>query len=335
MTAKRISPKKSNTKLSKPKSFDIRIPALFAVIIILIGLIYIFSARAGASPWEFEAWPVPSNGVLIKADDKASTGQYVELSNITGKKLVDTQTSTAAINKATNLQQLQVALNTFSTQYGFEIRLTNSQVPVSQKYIVGLNLTTESQLADIKQYSALFINEVAKYPQDFVKSTNLKYVDLVNNIKIYGIDIGGTVFPDDNQMLLTVVDVSDTKFHHEFSHFFEYKFNSRYDRQEPAWLAQNPTGFSYSGTGYDAIRDNLIEVGDHPLDGIVSGYAKAALTEDRAEVWQNIMSSHLSNRLKFWSLTDTKLRAKVDLYKQYIQSKSSTMNSAYYDQINP
>jgi hypothetical protein len=257
-----------------------------------------------------------------------------------GKRYASVQTA-ADLKKAATLDQATKALQTFMDQYGVTVQtasVTPSDYVKQNDTFVPLD---DKDVTQLKSYGALFIDEWAKYPHDWVSKSGLKYVVITKDLAIKGQQRAATPDPDGSAMYYDIGYQGDTYnrevIHHEYDHFVEYAdFNHDYAHQDNAWTTQNPAGFAYKpGGGASAYTDANFVNTQHPSDSFVDYYATYAIEEDKAETLAYLMTDTYYHQLTGWIKTDSKLAQKVALYKQFVTSISPEMSGDYFDSINP
>jgi hypothetical protein len=249
--------------------------------------------------------------------------------------------STAAVDalvSATSITQVQNALQTFLSQYGVTLQmLTVTPSTYAQDYAT-YTILDNSDLAATKEYGSLFIDEWAKYPLDWVENSELQSIVIVDDLFVDGYNraampdpVGSAVYYDPSFS----GDYAREVVHHEYNHLITYNYFGSWSPADPVWQSYNPPGFSYGNGGAECYEpDNNCLTGDHPIAGFVTGYATSGIEEDKAELYACLMTSLCYGHLLGWVETDEYLAQKVDNYKQFIGSHSSTMSGTYFDDIN-
>ena len=138
--------------------------------------------------------------------------------------------------------------------------------------------------AELRRFPQLLRKALSRYPKSVI-TKNLKRIVLLESISFYGLEYGATYSTDTIYLSSKGRDLGYTDrylidgFHHEFSSilFRNYRFPSR------RWEMCNPSHFSYTGSGVDALRHGQTSLeGSEDLywDGFLAGYSVSALEED-------------------------------------------------------
>jgi HEPN domain-containing protein len=259
--------------------------------------------------------------------------------NTAGKRF----TSTAAVGDlkaATNLTQATAALQKFLSQYNASAWISGFTTDYDFNYWSKMDYLGEGDLAQLKDYGAVFIDEWAKYPTDWVANGKLQHVAFVKHLYVIGTYRAATPNPSDSTMYYDVAygsgDYAREVVHHEFDHFITQKYFNTSFPTDPAYTAYNAPGFTYGNGGASCYQpNNTCLTGEHPIPGFVNGYAASSIAEDQAELYAYLMTSTYNHQLKEWIKTDANLAGKVNVYKQFIASHSPEMSGSYFDDINP
>ena len=148
--------------------------------------------------------------------------------------------------------------------------------------------------SDLDCYTPLLFMEFWIYGKSFIKNSKLKTINLLHNI-IYT-DSDGTQdkkgFPDyDGSKSLTyAINEQNLAYirivlHHEFFHYIDYADDSSYE--DDGWEKLNQKGFEY-GEGGNSERV-WIKL-EKNQKGFINHYSTTALEEDRAEIYQYLIS---------------------------------------------
>jgi len=250
-----------------------------------------------------------------------------------GKRYADTGAKTQ-VSSATTIVGVEAALSTFLAQYGVVAKTTN--MPQS---VYGPTTTwdylTESDLAPLKNIATAFIDEWAKYPVDFVKSTGLQSVNFVKYVTVSGQQRTAMPGMSADKRMWYGTGANGAIVHHEFAHYFESIFFNTLQWNVDTWKAYNPPGFVYGNGGATAYgAAPKYATYEHPISSFVTEYGTYGIEEDRAELHSYLMTASYYSRLKTWLTTDASLQGKVTLYKNMLQAHSATMSGTYFDEIN-
>jgi hypothetical protein len=276
-----------------------------------------------------------NNDGIINLSDLSILLSKFGTTAVIAKRFVSTAAS-QDLAKATTITAARQALQKFADQYNLKVELGEVKIAPAYQYAT----LGESDLPALKAYGAIFIDEWAKYPPDWIAATKVKTIsftkqltvldkfiaaqpDLVNSRMLYAIDYG-------------VYDYAREGIHHEFAHLYLYNIFGAIDGLEPAWSTFNPSGFSYGNGGFSCYdpKSNCLD-GFHPVPGFVTGYATSGSEEDQAEVAGFLMDTNYYHELKGWITTDQNLKQKIDYYKYFLASHSQSMDGSYFDDINP
>lgn len=251
-------------------------------------------------------------------------------------------TSTAAASSlaaATNVAQAQQALQTFLDQYGLIAQITTVSPSSYVSQHASYTILTGGDLAALKAYGALFIDEWAKYPTTWVSNSNLKSIVIVKGLVVDSTHRAAMPDPVGHAMYYDAGfggDYAREVVHHEYDHVIEYNYFGSWNHSDPTWQSYNPPGFSYGNGGASCYQPgNTCLTGSHPVSGFVTGYAASAIEEDKAELFAYLMTNTYYHQLKGWLASDSYLNNKVTAYKQFIASHSAQMSGDYFDSINP
>lgn len=266
----------------------------------------------------------------------ASGSKNIASTKGTGKRFTSTAAMSSLAN-AGNITQAQQALQSFVSQYGLTVQIVS--VAASGYPSDSFNTLTDADLANLKTYGALFIDEWAKYPTDWVVNSKLKSIALVKNFAVSGTVRAAGPDPIKETMYYSVSysgEYAREVVHHEYDHLLTYNYFGSWAPSDPTWLSFNPPGFSYGNGGASCyVPGNSCLTGEHPIAGFVSGYAASAIEEDKAELYGYLMDSTYYHQVKSWVTSDPYLANKVNNYKQFMASHSPEMSGSYFDDINP
>lgn len=147
---------------------------------------------------------------------------------------------------------------------------------------------------DLDAYTPLFLMEWWIYGKSFIKQSKLDKIILLHDIKHVTSektqDRAGC--PDYNNTRSIILSVKETNIayirivlHHEFFHYIDYADDFSYD--DDGWEELNEEGFTY-GEGGDTERE-WIKLEKDAI-GFINHYSTSALEEDRAEIYQYLIS---------------------------------------------
>ncbi len=161
-----------------------------------------------------------------------------------------------------------------------------------------------------KKYSIIEKN-LSRYPKDFLKKINLKYIVLCEDLSISGI---GTAGIPDNVMKTLIVDIKfnekyfERVLHHEVFHIINDSYREIFD--EKIWSSFNPLGFDYAECSTCTKKIGL----DTYLrtNGFITEYSRSTASEDMAEVFSHLMYGNLPEEI------DPILKKKIEFIKKGI-----------------
>ena len=293
-----------------------------------------------ASGWKFYMWIGDASGsdatISLRMDGKKNITAVFW----TGNRF----TSNAALSglmAANSIADAQQSLQSFASQYGLTMEITNITPSSYSNTYSTYSLLTDNDLQTLKTYGTLFIDEWSKYPIDWVANSKLKSIALVKKLGVsttapavaaFPDIVGETMYYDDTYS----GDYAREVIHHEFDHLVTFNIFNTWAPVDSIWLSFNPPGFSYGAGGASAYQSNNSSLsGEHPTSGFVTGYATTAIEEDKAETYAYLMTTTYYHHLQNWLLSDTTLTNKVNDYKQFISKYSPEMSGNYFDDINP
>jgi hypothetical protein len=173
-----------------------------------------------------------------------------------------------------------------------------------------------------------------KYPAE-VLAANLGTVYILRRLVYFGVATGGTnsrrdIYLANDGVRLGYTDQAlENAFHAEFSSILLRNFPNYLDTA--AWSKANPPGFSYLGTGVEAIKDakaGLVTTEASLADGFVYEYAKSSLENDF-----NALAKRLFNGdARFWGAAGqySGLSNKTDLATAFYQRLHPALTGEYF-----
>jgi hypothetical protein len=263
---------------------------------------------------------------------------------IVGKRYANTDAFNA-LTSAGSVDQIEQQLQNFFNQYGLNVEIKN--VSANSQFLstnsVSYDSVTDSDTCSLRNLAMLLVDEWSKYPADWVRSSNLQTIVLIKNMnRVFGgssYPVSATYDVYDSQMWYDVAYTGDymrEAIHHEYYHLLVYHYSQTSSHDDNAWLSDNPAGFAYGGGGAScyAPGNNCLS-GEHPAPSFVTGYSASAMAEDQAETYAYLMTDTYYHHLKNWLQSDPLLAAKIKSQQQFIAARSSTMDTGYFDSINP
>lgn len=260
---------------------------------------------------------------------------------VTGRRFASTAAA-SALATATTLAQAEAALQSFLGQYGLTAEVGSVDESAYARAWDRFDLLSPADLPALRAYGAVFVDEWAKYPLDWVRASGVRAIAFVKDFATQGVHRAAGPDPFGETMYYDVPfsgsgDYAREVIHHEFDHLVTYHLFGSWAPPDPAWTALDPPGFAYGSGGAScyAPGDPCAAGNLHPQAGFVTGYARSALEEDEAEVYAYLMTASGWHRLKQWMTTDPALAGKVALMEGLIARYSPEMSGAYFDQIDP
>lgn len=202
----------------------------------------------------------------------------------------------------------------------------------------GVKYTTGSQADQdlLLKYLKLFQREFNKYPKEFIKKTELKYIAFVKNLSLS--EQLRTAVPDYKKEIL-FLDFARGSYntiyqrhviHHEFYHMIEEQFNGDPYWKDPNWMVLNDKHFVYGSGGASVqARTDMYEL-THPEKGFINLYSMTGVEEDKAEIYASLFIEAESRKINMWIKEDAILGKKVKYMKDFLFNCCQDMNSAYW-----
>ncbi len=190
---------------------------------------------------------------------------------------------------------------------------------------------TSADAADasrISQARSVLDAELSKYPQGHLSDNGVERIYLVKNLNWGGqtqsampeafIDQALYLSIDDNYLQAEAGAYYRQLIHHEIRHLLDAHAYGSYRYIDASWLACNPLGFTYSGSGLEYNKSGQNTRIEHPDAGFITSYSRSAIEEDRAEVHAYLMTK--PSVLDKLTSEDTSLSCKKQLVVQFNQS---------------
>ncbi len=164
---------------------------------------------------------------------------------------------------------------------------------------------------DLEKKYLIIEKNLNRYPKDFLKKINLKYIVLCEDLSISGI---GTAGIPDNVMKTLIVDIKfnekyfERVLHHEVFHIINDTYREIFN--EKIWTSINPSGFKYAECSTCTKKIGL----DTYLktNGFITEYSRSTASEDMAEVFSHLMYGNLPEEI------DPILKKKIEFIKKGI-----------------
>jgi hypothetical protein len=316
-------PKPSFLKRFGPLLLGVILPLVLAGV---VGYVYVQDRRDNPkTPNQSQAKQQPQN---LKPIDTPNGRRYASVQAITD------------LDNAKTLADAHKVTQQFLDQYDLQLHTTEVKPSEYVQEHDTFRTLEEGDLAAFKAYAKVFVDEWAKYPQDWVRESNLKHIMIIKNLTVGDTERAATPDPVGDAVYYDIGYGADIYarevIHHEYNHQIEYEHFDSYSRDDSTWAALNPAGFTYNPQGgVAAYYDDSFNNEAHPEDGFVNRYATYGIEEDKAEIYAYLLTRPYNKDLAQWIKTDTKLAQKVQLYKAFMRSVSPDMNDDYFAAINP
>ena len=162
---------------------------------------------------------------------------------------------------------------------------------------------------DLEKKYLIIEKNLSRYPKNFLKKINLKYIVLCEDLSISGI---GTAGIPDNVMKTLIVDIKfnekyfERVLHHEVFHIINDSYKEIFN--EKIWSSFNPLGFNYAECSTCTKKIGL----DTYLrtNGFITEYSRSTASEDMAEVFSHLMYGNLPETV------DPILQKKIEFIKK-------------------
>ena len=164
---------------------------------------------------------------------------------------------------------------------------------------------------DLEKKYLIVEKNLSRYPKDFLKKINLKYIVLCEDLSISGI---GTAGIPDNVMKTLIVDIKfnekyfERVLHHEVFHIINDSYREIFN--EKIWSSFNSLEFNYAECSTCTKKIGL----DTYLktNGFITEYSRSTASEDMAEVFSHLMYGNLPEEI------DPILKKKIEFIKKGI-----------------
>ena len=164
---------------------------------------------------------------------------------------------------------------------------------------------------DLEKKYLIIEKNLSRYPKDFLKKINLKYIVMCEDLSISGI---GTAGIPDNIMKTLIVDIKfnekyfERVLHHEVFHIINDTYKEIFN--EKIWSSFNPIEFKYADC---STCTKKIGLDTYPkTNGFVTEYSRSTASEDMAEVFSHLMYGNLPDKI------DPILEKKIEFIKNGI-----------------
>ena len=170
-------------------------------------------------------------------------------------------------------------------------------IPTTKFFLKSMSFDLEGEpptKSDLDCYTPLLFMEFWIYGKSFIKKSKLKKINLVHNIEYtnseYTQERAGCPEYEESKSITYAVHERNLAYirivlHHELFHYIDFSDDFSYDDDE--WEKLNQKGFEY-GEGGDSERE-WIKLEKNQI-GFINHYSTSALAEDRAEIYQYLIS---------------------------------------------
>jgi hypothetical protein len=202
-----------------------------------------------------------------------------------------------------------------------------------------VNYVPANNQANAEAYVAMFLEEFAKYPADFIQKSRLRRVEFVEKLAV-GSQYRSAVPNYEHEVLYYDVSyVANQRYvrhvvHHEFYHMLEQEWNGDSYYRDPNWAQLNEKGFAYGAGGENAYGRGDVWSFVHPKPGFVNLYSTYGLEEDKAEVWAVLFVPENWKIVRTYLEGDPILRAKVSYMREFGRSKSQSMDDKFWRAVS-
>lgn len=205
------------------------------------------------------------------------------------------------------------------------------------------NLTTDEFLCSQDKerdrgITSIFINELKKYPSDFIENSGLKFIVICGEIKLgnktpYGIapahyDKSLGVFFVSSDNIKRAIKQKRSKivkhvFHHEYYHIIDSELAFNIYDEEWVRLNKYPYNKDFEPSNAKLLNDKK---------GFITNYAMNNEFEDKAELFANLVNDYdaVKERIKH----DKILFAKTKLLIERLKKISPKINKSFWDKLS-
>jgi hypothetical protein len=179
---------------------------------------------------------------------------------------------------------------------------------------------------EIRSTALLIVNELQRYPADYLRASRINMVVLTGILRAKGRDWGGLASPGNGSLLMSARSDFEFRthvFHHELFHLFDRKL---FDLG--GWTALNPPGAEYDRKEALVLDPASGAHIDHTLYAFISRYAMASAYEDRAELFAWLLTDRRT--VLDLAAKDRVLRAKLDWLRRDVAARAPDMDDAMW-----
>ncbi len=187
--------------------------------------------------------------------------------------------------------------------------------------------------AQVRIYAPLLASELAVYPPDFIKQSNVERLVLCTNLrslhhKVSGVaDLGlfkiDTLFLDRSHAAKNW-DFSRRAFHHELFHAIDFS-DSMEGYVDTEWRKLNSEDYKYFANDENFVATEINTA------GFLTAYSTRSALEDKAELYSFLVMNHAAVQTR--CLTDEILSNKVEHLKQLLRRFSEHCDDGFWDKM--
>jgi hypothetical protein len=180
-----------------------------------------------------------------------------------------------------------------------------------------------SNKKDLDNRYNLIYKNLNRYPYNFLKKINLKYIVLCENLSISGINTAGI---PENTMKTLILDIKfdenyfERVIHHEIFHIINDEFKEIFNENE--WIKFNDSKFTYAECSTCTEKLGLKTY--KKTEGFFTEYSKSTASEDMAEVYSHLIylkTEEINKIRKYDSILDKKI--------SYIENKIKKIHNLF------
>jgi hypothetical protein len=192
----------------------------------------------------------------------------------------------------------------------------------------------------VERFMNVLAAELNKYPVDFIRSSGLKEIVLVANLRV-GRQRRIAMAGSGDRALYFDVNYPGARdeycshaIHHEFFHLIFFEMYNDFFYRDPAWMDLNYPGFRYRGGGSLAYGNYQVFKKQKPSSGFITPYATYGPEEDMAEIFAFLMTKAGFPILTYWMQVDQILLNKTNYMLRLMTSRSTGFDLAYLKKIH-
>lgn len=202
---------------------------------------------------------------------------------------------------------------------------------------------TDEDVTNLNDYIEIFKTEFNKYPVSIIKTSKLKSIAFVKNLK-YATECV-SYFPDAfGETIYFNVEYGHYAkeyiriiIHHSFFNMLEETVNKSIFFEDPEWQdINNDNEIDYKERPKKGSEGKEYDYKEHPSEGFVNTYASYSIDKDMGQTFAYLMISEKNIQINKWIKKDTALNEKINYMKKFIYGVSNEMNNSFFEKIaNP